>query len=441
MKPIIWQPQPGPQTHLLSCPIEDILFGGARGGGKTDALLGDFLKHQAQYANHGRGMLLRRSMPELEDVIRRSHEIYPPCGATWRATTKVWHFPSGGTLKMRFIDRDEDASFYQGHSYTWLGLDELGSWPDPAPIDKLRATLRSAAGVRCVMRATANPGGVGQQWIRERYMDGRVPMQPFYDEAKRTWRVFIPSRVRDNQIMLAADPGYIDRLRSSGPDWLVRAWLDGDWNASSSESFFSERVLLADGQPVELQSRCDMVYAVIDTALKDGMEHDGTAVVYYARNKIMGVPLVILDWDIIQIEGSLLDKWLVTVNQRLEELAAEHRAREGNRGMWIEDKASGTVLIQQGMRAGLPVAAIDGPLTAMGKEGRALNITSHVYQGKVKFSRHAYEKVAMYKGQTKNHLLSQVCGFRLGTRTPHGMDLFDCFTYGVAIGLGNSEGY
>ena len=210
-----------------------------------------------------------------------------------------------------------------------------------------------------------------------------------------------------------------------------------DWNGSA---FFAESSLLVDGQPVDYPTRCDQVFAVIDTALKDGAQHDGTAVIYYARNKITGTPLVILDYDVLQIEGSLLMDWLPSVNRRLEELAVQTQARQGSVGMWIEDKASGIVLIQQAQRAGLPATAITGALTAMGKEGRALNVSGHVFQGKVKISRHAFDKLVNYKGQTRNHLLSQVCGFRMGQKDGP-RDLLDCATYGIAIALGDTTGY
>jgi hypothetical protein len=211
-----------------------------------------------------------------------------------------------------------------------------------------------------------------------------------------------------------------------------------DWNGSA---FFAESSMLVDGLPMQYPTRCDQVFAVIDTALKDGLEHDGTAVIYYARNRIAGQPLIILDYDLIQIEGALLENWLPTVNQRVDELAVMVGARHGNSGLWIEDKASGIVLLQQATRRGLNVHAIDGDLVAMGKEGRALSVSGYVYKGMVKFSDHAHNKLVNFKGNTKNHLISQVCGFRMGTKVPHTMDLLDCFTYGVAIALGDSTGY
>ncbi|WP_320533655.1 hypothetical protein [Robbsia andropogonis] len=211
-----------------------------------------------------------------------------------------------------------------------------------------------------------------------------------------------------------------------------------DWNGSA---FFAESSMLVDGKPVDLPARCDQVFAVIDTALKDGLEHDGTAVMYFARNKYHGHKLILLDWDVIQIQGALLDDWLPSVNMRVNDLAAQTNARQGNVGMWIEDKASGIVLLQQAQRKGLPAYAIDGALTSMGKEGRALSVSGYVHRGDVKISQHAYDKTTNYQGQVRNHMLFQVCGFRMGQKTPHNMDLLDTFTYGVAISLGDSTGY
>lgn len=211
-----------------------------------------------------------------------------------------------------------------------------------------------------------------------------------------------------------------------------------DWRGTA---FFSLESFCLDGKPATLPERVDMVYATIDTALKDGLEHDGTGVVYWAKNTYDETRLYILDWDVLQIQGAFLEDWLPSVQARLEELATSCKARFGNAGPWIEDKGSGTVLIQQAIRHGIAAHAIDGELVAMGKEGRALNISGYVHRGQVKLTQYAFDKITNYRGQSKNHFLSQVCGFRMGTKTPHTLDLLDCFTEGVAIGLGNSEGF
>jgi hypothetical protein len=100
-------------------------------------------------------------------------------------------------------------------------------------------------------------------------------------------------------------------------------------------------------------TRCDGVFAVIDTASKTGTEHDATAVTFFARNNAGGrFPLMILDWDIAQIEGALLETWLPMVFDRLEELARLCQARHGSLGAFIEDKNTGTILLQQVLRRG-----------------------------------------------------------------------------------------
>lgn len=243
---------------------------------------------------------------------------------------------------------------------------------------------------------------------------------------------------RDNPLLPADE---IERLRRETHPDVFRQEYEAQFVNWSGTAFFSEDSLLVDGKPCELPPRVDRVFAVIDTALKDTMEHDGTAVVFFAKNAVHGIPLIILDWEVLQIEGSLLEAWLPTVNKRLEDWARRLQARRGNSGMWIEDKASGIVLLQQAMRKGLPAYPIDSKLTSLGKEARALDVSGYVYSGKVKICREAYEKVTPYRGITRNHFLSQFCGFRLGTKTAHAQDLLDCGCYGIALGLGNSEGY
>jgi hypothetical protein len=227
---------------------------------------------------------------------------------------------------------------------------------------------------------------------------------------------------------------------SNHPDVFRQEFL-AQWVDWRGKAFFSEVSMLVDGQPVPWPIKCDQVYAVIDTALKDGLEHDGTGVIYIARNKYAGHPLVILDYDILQIEGALLEQWLPQVHARCNELAGICGARQGNVGLWIEDKASGIVLIQQAQRKGLPAFPIDSELTAQGKDGRALSVSGYVFRGEVKMSYHAYNKIVNFKGQSRNHLLSQVCGYRMGMKTLHSMDLLDCFCYSVAIGLGDVKGF
>ena len=154
------------------------------------------------------------------------------------------------------------------------------------------------------------------------------------------------------------------------------------------------------------------------------------------------MPLTILDYDIVQIEGAMLETWLPTVFRRLEELAKQCRARSGSLGAWIEDAQAGAVLIQQSARHGWPARAIPTALTAMGKDGRAINVSGYHHRGDVKISEFAYDKVVQFKGQSRNHFLAQVTGFRVGDKAAatRADDLLDTYTYGVALALGNIKG-
>ena len=213
-----------------------------------------------------------------------------------------------------------------------------------------------------------------------------------------------------------------------------------DWNGVQ---FFSREKLLVDGKPVPVPRNIDYVFATIDTAAKTGSKNDGTAVIYWARSRGgVGHPLVVLDWDISQIEGSLLEAWMPNVFQRLEYLARVTNAREGTHGAFIEDRSTGIVLNQQARRHGWPCTPIAGKLTELGKDGRAINISGHFHQGSIKISDYAFDKTVIYKGKSANHLITQVCTFRLGDPDPlREDDLLDDFCYGVIVALGDGEGY
>lgn len=207
-------------------------------------------------------------------------------------------------------------------------------------------------------------------------------------------------------------------------------------------SFFSEASMLVDGLPIPMPTLVDGIFSVIDSAVKTGKEHDGTGVIWFARTMHHGYPLVILDWDLIQIEGASLEAWMPTVHQRSEAFAKACKARKGVLGMWIEDKASGMVLLQQARKhPDWKAQALPAKLSSIGKEERAINVSGYVHQGNVKLTAQAYNRVSTYKGHTKNHLLSQVLGFRLGIKDMGEDDLLDDFSYGVAIALGGGEGF
>lgn len=238
---IIWEPQPGPQTFMLKCPVKEIFFGGARGGGKTEASLGDWLQHSAMYGDQAIGIFVRKRLTQLMEVIARAKYLFKKIGATYNEQSKTFTMPGGARLRFVYLERDVDAEEYQGHSYTRVYIEEVTNFATPTPIDLLRATLRSGTGVPVGMRLTGNPGGPGHTWVKKRYI---TPAPQGYHIIKQVldvelygethhleWEsVFIPSKVQDNRKMLENDPTYLLRLTQSGSAALVRAWLEGDWD-------------------------------------------------------------------------------------------------------------------------------------------------------------------------------------------------------------------
>jgi hypothetical protein len=244
---VVWEPQPGPQTWLLSCPVFELFFGGARGGGKSDGMLGDFASHADEFGEDAIGLIIRRELTQLKELIERSKQIYTPLGAVWHVGDKMWRFPNGARLIFAYIDNDADADKYQGHSYSRVYVEELGNFPSPVPIFKLMACIRSAnPKVRCGFRATGNPGGPGHLWIKQRYiMPAPRGMQiikskfvnPFTKQEYEIERVFIPSKITDNRY--TNNSAYVARLQMVGNARLVDAWLLGNWDIIEG-AFFDE---------------------------------------------------------------------------------------------------------------------------------------------------------------------------------------------------------
>lgn len=212
--------------------------------------------------------MFRRSYPDLEELIDRAVEVYTAAGGRYQLKDKRFVFPhlDDASIRLRFLDKDSDAQHYQGRNINYIGIDELGQFATSSAPDLLWGALRSAHGVPALFRATGNPGGPGHKWIAERYVDPVPPMKvqelDFDGHAHR--RVFIPSYLTDNRIMMEEDPGYVGRLHLVGPPWLVRAWLRGDWSARPVGGFF-DCTKIRYGIPPRMTS----IYGGIDPATRD----------------------------------------------------------------------------------------------------------------------------------------------------------------------------
>ncbi len=235
---IIWKPQKK-QAQALSCPAFEMLYGGAAGGGKSDFLLADYLHGVNEWRKHWKGVLFRRSYPELEALVARARDLYLPLGARYNEVHKTFTFPTGSILRMRSISRDADLGEFQGHDYTWVGFDELGNYPTDQAWRFMISRIRSAAGAPCYIRGTANPGGVGHAWIKARFIDGFIPMKIYkikLDKDTEITRCFIPSTLEDNEELTRNDPAYEARMKLL-PTHLYQAMRFGNWDVFAGQVF------------------------------------------------------------------------------------------------------------------------------------------------------------------------------------------------------------
>ena len=234
-KEVIFEPNEGPQTDFLAAPETDVLYGGAAGGGKSYAMLVDPLRF-AHRAAH-RALILRRSMPELRELIDKSRELYPKAfpGCRFREVEKIWTFPSGAKLEFGFLERDADVYRYQGQAYSWIGFDEITHLATEFSWNYLSSRLRTTdPEIQPYMRCTANPGGAGAHWVKKRYVHPSEPNESFTGNDGLT-RKFIPARLDDNPYL--SKDGRYEQMLKALPDVQRKQLLEGDWDITEGAAF------------------------------------------------------------------------------------------------------------------------------------------------------------------------------------------------------------
>lgn len=243
----VWAPQPGPQHALIACPLSEVFFGGARGGGKTDGILGKWAIREQRLGASFNAVGLRPTSVSWDDAVERSKAIFGPLGGKFNETKLTWRMPRGGRARFAYLERVSDADQYQGKNVTDVWIEEAGLYPTsigagflPRPIARMKAVLRAPRGISTQMILSGNPGGPGQHWLSTRYQLVPFPRRPqivtvWSEAGQRSAAMVIPSRVEDNQ-MIDQD-AYIANLRQAGSEALVKAWLLGDWTAVEGAFF------------------------------------------------------------------------------------------------------------------------------------------------------------------------------------------------------------
>ena len=251
---VVFAPNPGPQTEFLAASEQEVLYGGAAGGGKSFGLLADPMRY---FDNPNfNGLILRRTNDELRELIWKSQELYPKAfpGAKWAEKKSQWTLPSGAKLWLTYLEREDDVRRYQGLAFSYIAFDELTQHPTPFAWDYMRSRLRTTdPDLPIFMRATTNPGGAGHGWVKRMFIDPAPANQAFvatdlssgepleYPEGHEKAgqplfsRRFIPASLTDNPYLM--EGGQYEANLLSLPENQRRQLLEGDWAVADGAAF------------------------------------------------------------------------------------------------------------------------------------------------------------------------------------------------------------
>jgi hypothetical protein len=397
--------------------------------GKTDygkILAGDAI---------GKGRNVGIFVPTYKTVSETYNELevlLAPIKKSANKSTMVFKSVNGGGIDFWSLDGSNEMPG-RGRKYDLVIIDE-GAFTRPNMLDvwkkAIKPTLIDRKG-RAVVMSTPN-GADDENFFYAICNDPQYGFTEFH------------APTAQNPYLPAED---VAKLIYDYPPLVYKQEILAEFINWGGDAFFKVEYLLNNGKPVGDPVNCEYILATIDSAVKDGVAHDGTAVCYWAFNKYgNGAPLTLLDWDVVKIDGALLIDWLPGVYANMERWSDRLKARYGYEhsegGVYIEDKASGIILLQQCALQGYVATPIPSGITAVGKDGRAIGVSGHVYGHKVKIHECAFTKVKEYNGKTKNHLLAQIEKFYLNDKEAYKRadDLLDAFVYGPAVVFGLGEG-
>lgn len=237
-----WKPTPR-QTLALLANVDELLYGGARGGGKTDA--GMVWMVEPTYIEHPkyRGLVIRKNSDDLKDWIDRAGTMYLPLNAVIKGNPAEIHFPSGAIIRTGHLNDEKAYTKYQGHEYQKMLMEELTKIPRESDYEKLLGSCRSTVPeLKARVMATTNPDGDGHEWVKERWdcenADEQVRIFKDEETGIEKTRLFIPAKVEDNPHLTEADPGYVAFLNGIKDETLKKQWREGSWEEPNVEGSY-----------------------------------------------------------------------------------------------------------------------------------------------------------------------------------------------------------
>lgn len=260
----LWTPQPGPQARAVVCPADLILYGGARGGGKTDCSIGRQIIKAERYGRLHQGMMIRRKYKDFGQIRRRWDALIldglPAERIGGETQVNYVRFANGSVVKLQAFEHANMLDDEQGNEYTEISVDDAGTIPYlAAMVMKLRGVLRSPHNILCQMFLTANPGGPAHSYLKSAFIDKGAPCRPHIDEHGFS-RVFINADLDDNPILDLGNPKYRRNLESLEDAVLRRAWLEGDWTAFAGQAFPLNEAHIIQPLPIPRDAPVMMTY-------------------------------------------------------------------------------------------------------------------------------------------------------------------------------------
>lgn len=229
-----WKPHDGPQQVFSERAEYELLYGGAAGGGKTDSLIMEASRY-AGFPDY-RGLILRRTFPQLQEVIDRCWMWYPKIGGSYKAGEHRWYFNEGGNITLGHMQYDADKYNYQGKEFHFIGFDELTQFLESQYLYLHSRARTTNPDIPIQIRSTTNPGGIGHVWVKKRFIDVAEPYETYIDPESGQSRVFIPAKITDNPTLVNNDPLYIKRLQAL-PEIERMRLLDGVWDVFEGQVF------------------------------------------------------------------------------------------------------------------------------------------------------------------------------------------------------------
>jgi hypothetical protein len=258
-----WAPQPGPQVEGYTCPADEQLIGGNRGGGKSSLLVGRQIRGALKYGHGWNGLIIRRKYKEFRELRRQFDEIINLKGLPAKRSggeTQIGYirFNNGALVTLAAIQDLAMAEDFIGFAYTEIDIDEASNIPFIGPLmDTLTGCLRSAHGVPCQMVLTGNPGGPGAGQLKSMFVpvelggdclgaeEGKVnyvEIEQGDGSVVTKSRVYIRCQLHHNKVLMDADPNYERRMKGIQDENRRKSWVEGRWDVTIGQAFdFGEK--------------------------------------------------------------------------------------------------------------------------------------------------------------------------------------------------------